>query len=59
MSKIHRPGHHISWAVKRRRNDWLAVVYLGEAPVTTGAFPTKPQARAYARERAANFRVSN
>ncbi len=59
MPKVNRPGNHISWSVKRRGHEWLAVVYLGEAPVTTGAFADKHSARAFARARANNFRMSN
>ena len=57
MPKGLRFGSHISWTTKRRGDKWLAVVYIGEAPATLGAYDSKQEARAVARKRAASFRV--
>lgn len=57
--KAERPGEHaITWSVQRRGKGWVAVVYLGESPVTFNPPTSKSEARTIARLRANEFRAT-
>lgn len=58
MARPERPGEHeITWSVQRRGKGWVAVVYLGESPVTFNPPISKSEARVLARKRANEFRA--
>lgn len=48
----------VRWGIRRREAGWVAVVFLGEAPLTLCPPTSKTEARAIARKRAAEFRKS-
>lgn len=47
----------VKWTIKRRGPGWIAIVFVGEAPLTVSRPLSKPEARAIARQRAAEIRM--